>query len=101
LYAPRERILVGEPSRDARPAALDPALVEAFEAAFPATRLLVFTYRDQQCRSTKRRAEPARLAACCVTVADGLASGVDPARLARALRQLKAQVLAKCAPERR
>jgi len=58
LRALRERILVGEPSRDARPAAIDPALVEAFETAFTTTRLLAFTYRDQQGRSTKRRAEP-------------------------------------------
>src|SRR5262249_17957108 len=42
----------------ARPAAIDPALVEAFEAAFTTTRVLAFTYRDQQGRSTNRRAEP-------------------------------------------
>lgn len=54
----RERILVGEPSRDARPAAIDPTLVEAFEAAFATTRLLAFTYRDQQGWATKRQVEP-------------------------------------------
>jgi predicted DNA-binding transcriptional regulator YafY len=58
LRALRERILVGEPSRDARPAAIDPALVETFETAFTTTRLLAFTYRDQHGRSTNRRAEP-------------------------------------------
>jgi proteasome accessory factor B len=58
LRALRERILIGKPSRDARPAAIDPALVETFETAFTATRLLAFTYRDQQGRSTKRRAGP-------------------------------------------
>ena len=54
----RERILVGEPSKDARPAAIDPALVEAFENAFTSTRLLAFTYRDQQGRRSKRQVEP-------------------------------------------
>jgi predicted DNA-binding transcriptional regulator YafY len=54
----RERILVGDPSRDARPAAIDPALVEAFENAFTTTRLLAFTYRDQQGRRTRRQVEP-------------------------------------------
>src|SRR5262245_52042034 len=58
LRARRERVRVGEPSRAARPAAIDRALVEAFAAAFTATRLLAFTYRDQGGRSTKRRAEP-------------------------------------------
>ena len=58
LRALRERILVGKPSSHARPAAVDPALVEAFETAFTAARLLIFTYRNQQGRSTKRRAEP-------------------------------------------
>jgi predicted DNA-binding transcriptional regulator YafY len=54
----RERILAGEPSKDARPAAIDPALVEAFENAFTTTRLLAFTYRDQQGRRSKRQIEP-------------------------------------------
>ncbi len=54
----RERILVGGPSADARPAAFDPTLVEAFETAFTTTRLLAFTYRDQQGRSAKRQVEP-------------------------------------------
>jgi predicted DNA-binding transcriptional regulator YafY len=54
----RERILVGDPAQDARPAAIDPTLVEAFETAFTTTHLLAFTYRDQQGRSTKRQAEP-------------------------------------------
>ena len=35
-----------------------PALVEAFENAFTSTRLLAFTYRDQQGRRSKRQAEP-------------------------------------------
>ena len=54
----RERILVGDPSRNARPAAIDPALVEAFETAFTTTRLLAFTYRDHQGRRTERLVEP-------------------------------------------
>jgi predicted DNA-binding transcriptional regulator YafY len=54
----RERILAGDPSEDARPAAIDPALIEAFENAFTTTRLLAFTYRDQQGRRTKRQVEP-------------------------------------------
>jgi predicted DNA-binding transcriptional regulator YafY len=58
LRALRERILVGEPAEGARLADIDPCLVEAFEAAFSATRLLVFTYRDQQGRSTNRQVEP-------------------------------------------
>jgi len=58
LRALRERILVGEPSRDASLADIDPYLVEAFETAFTTTRLLAFTYRDQQGRSTNRRVEP-------------------------------------------
>ena len=59
LRALRERILVGEPSRDdARPANIDPQLVEAFETAFTTTRLLAFTYRDQQGRRTDRKVEP-------------------------------------------
>jgi predicted DNA-binding transcriptional regulator YafY len=58
LRALRERILVGEPAGGARLADIDPGLVEAFEAAFSATRLLVFTYRDQQGRNTSRQVEP-------------------------------------------
>jgi predicted DNA-binding transcriptional regulator YafY len=58
LRALRERILVGESSRDARPAAIDPALVETFETAFTTTRLLAFTYRDHQGRATERQVEP-------------------------------------------
>jgi len=54
----RERVLVGDPSRDTRPATIDPALVEAFETAFTTTRLLAFTYRDHQGRSTERQVEP-------------------------------------------
>jgi len=54
----RERILVGDPSRDARPAAIDPALVEAFETAFTTARLLAFTYRDHQGRAAERQVEP-------------------------------------------
>src|SRR6266487_186597 len=58
LRSLRQRILVGGPSADARPAAFDPTLVEAFETAFTTTRLLAFTYRDQQGRSAKRQVEP-------------------------------------------
>jgi predicted DNA-binding transcriptional regulator YafY len=58
LRALRERILVGEPSAGARLADVDPNLVEAFETAFTTTRLLTFTYRDQQGRSTSRHVEP-------------------------------------------
>lgn len=58
LRALRERILVGEASTAAKPAAVDPNLVEAFETAFTATRLLAFTYRDQRGRSTHRQVEP-------------------------------------------
>jgi predicted DNA-binding transcriptional regulator YafY len=54
----RERVLVGDPPKDARPAAIDPALVEAFETAFTTTRLLAFTYRDHQGRATERQVEP-------------------------------------------
>jgi predicted DNA-binding transcriptional regulator YafY len=54
----RERILVGDPSVNARLADIDPNLVEAFETAFTTTRLLAFTYRDQQGRRTNRRVEP-------------------------------------------
>jgi predicted DNA-binding transcriptional regulator YafY len=58
LRALRERILVGEPSKEVRLADVDPHLVEAFETAFTTTRLLAFTYRDHQGRSTYRRVEP-------------------------------------------
>ena len=58
LRALRERILVGDPSVDTRLADIDPNLVEAFETAFTTTRLLAFTYRDQQGRRTRRRVEP-------------------------------------------
>jgi predicted DNA-binding transcriptional regulator YafY len=58
LRALRERILVGEPVRDARLADVDPNLVEAFESAFSTSRVLAFTYRDQQGRSTIRQVEP-------------------------------------------
>lgn len=58
LRALRERILVGEPSADARHADIDPNLVNAFETAFTTTRLLTFTYRDQQGRSRNRQVEP-------------------------------------------
>ena len=54
----RERILAGDPSEDARPAAVDAALVEAFENAFTTTRLLAFAYHDQQGRRTRRQVEP-------------------------------------------
>jgi predicted DNA-binding transcriptional regulator YafY len=54
----RERVLVGGPSRDTRPATIDPALVEAFETAFTTARLLAFSYRYQQGRSTERQVEP-------------------------------------------
>lgn len=55
LRALRERILVGEPSRAAPPADIDPALVEAFETAFTTGRLLAFTYHG---RGTSRLVEP-------------------------------------------
>lgn len=58
LRALRERILVGGPSGTAKPADIDTRLVEAFETAFTASRLLAFTYRDQRGRSTNRRIEP-------------------------------------------
>jgi predicted DNA-binding transcriptional regulator YafY len=58
MRALRERILVGEPARDARLADVDPNLVEAFESGFSTSRVLAFTYRDQQGRSTIRQLEP-------------------------------------------
>ncbi|HEY3260668.1 MAG TPA: WYL domain-containing protein [Pseudonocardiaceae bacterium] len=58
LRALCERILVGEPSGEARPGNIDPNLVEAFETAFTSTRLLAFTYHDRHGRRTKRRVEP-------------------------------------------
>jgi predicted DNA-binding transcriptional regulator YafY len=58
LRALRERILIGAPSGDARPGAIDPDLVEAFQTAFTSTRLLAFSYRDQHGRRTNRRVEP-------------------------------------------
>lgn len=58
LRALRERILVGEPSGAARPAAIDPDLVETFETAFTTTHRLGFTYRDQHGRCTHRQVEP-------------------------------------------
>jgi predicted DNA-binding transcriptional regulator YafY len=64
LRALRERILAGEPSEDARPAAIDPTLVEAFENAFTTTRLLAFTYHDQKGRKTTRQVEPHGLLVC-------------------------------------
>lgn len=58
LRALRERILVGDPSGTARPSDIDTHLVEAFETAFTTSRLLAFTYRDQQSRRTTRQIEP-------------------------------------------
>jgi predicted DNA-binding transcriptional regulator YafY len=58
LRALRERILVGEPSRAAPPTDIDPGLVEAFETAFTAGRLLAFTYHDGSGRGTSRLVEP-------------------------------------------
>jgi predicted DNA-binding transcriptional regulator YafY len=54
----RERILVGDPAREAAPGDVDPQLVEVFEIAFTTTRLLALTYRDRQGRSTNRHVEP-------------------------------------------
>jgi len=58
LRALRERILIGRPSSETSVADIDPDLLEAFETAFTATRLLTFTYRDQRGRRTRRLVEP-------------------------------------------
>ncbi len=59
LRACRERILVGDPSREApSQAPVDPGLVGAFETAFSATRLLAFRYRTRDGRATRRLIEP-------------------------------------------
>jgi predicted DNA-binding transcriptional regulator YafY len=50
--------MVGEPSRAAPPTDIDPGLVEAFETAFTAGRLLAFTYHDGSGRGTSRLVEP-------------------------------------------
>lgn len=58
LRALRERILIGTASAQGKLADVDPDLVETFETAFSATRLLAFGYRDQRNRSTNRLVEP-------------------------------------------
>ena len=59
LRACRERILVGDPSRETpTEAPVDPGLIGAFETAFSATRLLAFRYRTRNGRTTRRLVEP-------------------------------------------
>lgn len=57
-----ERVLVGAPGRrDDTAAEVHPALLSAFEEAFSGHRLLAFSYRDRDGRSTRRVVEPQAL----------------------------------------
>jgi len=58
LRALRERILVGDPAPAGTPTDVDPSLVEAFEKALSASRVLAFTYRDRHGHGSRRRVEP-------------------------------------------
>jgi predicted DNA-binding transcriptional regulator YafY len=59
LRACRERILIGAaPSTPPSTGPVDPSLVGAFETAFSAARLLAFSYRTRNGRTTRRLVEP-------------------------------------------
>jgi predicted DNA-binding transcriptional regulator YafY len=55
-----QRVLVGDSASDpgGDATAIDPTLVASFEQAFTTSRLLTFSYVDQQGRRTRRRVEP-------------------------------------------
>jgi len=55
-----QRVLIGDSARDpgSTDTQIDPAMVTTFEKAFTTSRLLAFSYVDQDGRRTRRRVEP-------------------------------------------